>query len=333
MDTHRSTLNNLHHVTAISTDPQSTLDFYEDLLGLRLIKRTINFDDPGAYHFYFGDGIGTPGTILTFFPWPNARRGVRGPGQVAATSLAIPLVSMQFWIERLRKNRVLFERMADRFGEEVIRFADPDGMSLELIASDFNDPVAPWNSGPIPSEFLIRGFHSVSLALKDYRPTAKLLTEIFGHQTQRNEGNRYRFVAPDKGAAGRLIDLVDAPHQPEGHVAAGSVHHIAFRVATDEDQRAWREKLVERGFHVSPIMDRTYFHSIYFREPGGVLFEIATDPPGFTLDEIVDELGTDLKLPPWLEKERNQIETILPPITLPRSVASDAKERDATLNQ
>jgi glyoxalase family protein len=306
-------ISGLHHVTAIASDPQRNLDFYVGTLGLRLVKRTVNFDDPGSYHFYFGDAVGTPGTILTFFQWPGARRGVHGSGEISATAFAIPAGSAGYWLERLQEQHVSAERAPKRFG--AVRFADPDGMPIELIESTPSDEVVPWSGGP--EEHAIRGFHSVSAALQRCEATAKLLTDIFGYRFVQKTGNRVRFAAPGEPGIGKIIDLISAPDLHPARVAAGSVHHIAFRVPDDEQQIAWREKLVSLGYRVSPVMDRTYFHSIYFREPGGVLFELATDPPGFTQDEGVDELGTNLRLPPWMEQARPQIEKMLPKITVP----------------
>ena len=307
----------LHHVTAIASDPQRNLDFYIGLLGLRFVKRTVNFDDPGSYHFYFGDRRGTPGTILTFFPWPGARRGIRGTGQVEATAFAIPPDSIGFWLERLKQHHVTAEKMSTRFGEEVIRLLDPDGLMIELIASSSHGKVEPWPDSPVSPEHAVHGFHSVSAALEGYERTARLLTESFGYRLIDESGNRFRFVSTDESALGRIIDLLCQPDTGMGRVAAGSVHHIAFRAKDDAEQLQWREQLVDLGYNVTPVMDRDYFHSIYFREPGGVLFEIATDPPGFTLDEKLEELGTHLRLPSWLEPERSQIEQILPPIQVP----------------
>lgn len=314
-------ISGLHHVTAIASDPQRNLDFYVGLLGLRLVKRTINFDDPGSYHFYFGDGRGTPGTILTFFPWPGARRGPRGTGEVQTTAFAISPESVGYWLERLKAQQVSAERAPVRFGEEVIRFADPDGMLLELVASSATAVVEPWKESSVPTEHSLCGFHSVSATLEGYERTAKLLTETFGYQLVEEAGNRFRFAAHGEAVAGRFIDLLCMPDGQRAGGGAGSVHHIAFRTADDAQQRAWREKIVSLGYNVSPVMDRTYFNSIYFREPGGVLFEIATDPPGFGLDESPEELGSKLRLPPWMEPSRAQIEKSLPPITLPTKPA------------
>jgi glyoxalase family protein len=310
------TIHGIHHVTAIASDPQHNLDFYTGLLGLRLVKRTINFDDPGTYHFYFGDAVGTPGTILTFFPWPGARRGTRGAGEIEATSFAIPTGSVGYWLERLKDYHVSAERAPERFGEEVIRLVDTDGMLLELIASTIDGDVQPWTEGPVPAEYSIRGFHSVSAALESHEDTAILLTETFGYRHIQETGDRFRLAALGGGGVGKTIDLIRRSGNQSGWLGAGSVHHLAFRVRDDAEQNAWREKLVTLGYDVSPIMDRVYFHSIYFREPGGVLFEIATDPPGFTTDETVAELGTSLRLPPWMETARPDIERILPRITL-----------------
>ncbi len=307
----------LHHVTAIASDPQRNLDFYVGLLGLRFVKRTVNFDDPASYHFYFGDARGTPGTILTFFPWPGARRGHRGVGQIEATAFAISPDSVGYWLDRFKEQHVTAEKTSERFGEEVIRFTDPDGLLLELIAADSPGKVESWTTGPVSAEHSLRGFHSVSAALEGYERTAQLLTESFGYDLAKESGNRFRFVAPSESGPGRIVDLLCMPDSRTGHVAAGSVHHIAFRAKDDHEQLQWREHLVELGYNVTPVMDRTYFHSIYFREPGGILFEIATEPPGFTLDEPIDELGSKLRLPTWMEAARSQIDQVLPPIKIP----------------
>ena len=307
----------LHHVTAIASDPQRNLDFYVGLLGLRLVKRTVNFDDPGTYHFYFGDARGTPGTILTFFPWPGARRGYRGVGQIEATRFAISPDSIGYWLDRFKEQHVTAEKTPARFGEEVIRFTDPDGLLLELIVSDSFGKTESWVDGIVPVEHSLRGFHGVSAALEGYERTAMLLTESFGYSLVEESGNRFRFAAASDAGPGRIVDLLCMPDGRSGNVAAGSVHHIAFRARDDAEQLQWREHLVALGYNVTPVIDRTYFHSIYFREPGGILFEIATEPPGFTLDETIEELGSKLLLPSWMESARSQIEKILPPIRVP----------------
>jgi glyoxalase family protein len=307
----------LHHVTAIASDPQRTLDFYVGLLGLRFVKRTVNFDDPTSYHFYFADARGTPGTILTFFAWPGARRGIRGTGQIEAPAFAIPPNSVGYWLDRFKEHHVPAEKTPARFGEDVLRFADPDGLVIELIASISSAGFEPWTDSTVPVEHSLRGFHGVSIALEGYEQTAKLLTETFGYRLVEQLNNRFRLVAPSEAAAGRIVDLLCRPDGSPGRVAAGSVHHIAFRARDYAEQLVWRERLVDLGHNVTPVIDRTYFHSIYFREPGGVLFEIATDPPGFTLDESLDELGNHLRLPPWLEPTRSQVEEVLPAIKVP----------------
>ena len=307
----------LHHVTAIASDPQRALDFYVGLLGLRFVKRTVNFDDPASYHFYFGDARGTPGTILTFFAWPGARRGIRGTGQIEAAAFAIPPNSVGYWLDRFKEHHVPAEKTPARFGEEVIRFADPDGLVIELIASISSAGFEPWADSTVPVEHSVRGFHGVSIALEGYEQTARLLTETFGYRLVEQLNNRFRLAAPSEAGAGRLVDLLCTPDGSLGRVAAGSVHHIAFRARDDAEQLVWRERLVDLGYNVTPVIDRTYFHSIYFREPGAVLFEIATDPPGFTLDESLEELGNQLRLPPWLEPTRSQVEEVLPAIKVP----------------
>ncbi len=311
-------ISGLHHVTAIASDPQRNLDFYAGVLGLRLVKRTVNFDDPGTYHFYFADARGTPGTVLTFFPWPGARPGHRGTGEVEATAFAIAPASLAFWRERLKTHRIGTAETPERFGETVLRLADPDGLPLELIASASTAPIEPWTDSDIPAEHALRGFHSVTAALEGYERTAKLLTDLFGYQLEQETGNRFRFTAAGADAIpGKVLDLLCQPGGRRANGGAGSVHHIAFRAKDDAEQIAWRTKIAELGFNVSPVMDRTYFHSIYFREPGGVLFEIATDAPGFTVDEAPAELGHNLRLPPWMEAQRAEAGRLLPPIVLP----------------
>lgn len=290
----------IHPITAIAGDPQHNIDFYTDLLGLRLVKVTVNFDDPGSYHFYYGDGQGSPGTILTFFAWPGASRGRNGNGQVTVTSFAIPQGSLAFWRERL----TAADGSLERFGQQAISFADGDGLRLELIETA--------GSG-IPAEFAIRGFHSATLSETGYQRTATLLTEQMGFRLAGQEQNRFRYEV-ESGGAGKTVDVLCAPDGREGRVAAGAVHRIAWRTADDAQQGEWLAEVSRLGYNVSPVMDRVYFHSIYFREPGGILFEIATDSPGFAIDESLDRLGTGLQLPPWLEAQRARIEAALPPI-------------------
>jgi glyoxalase family protein len=313
----------IHHITAIAGDPQSNLDFYAGVLGLRLVKLTVNFDDPGTYHLYYGDGMGHPGTILTFFPWPSAPRGRRGTGQVTETAFAIPENGLDFWTARLAERGVAFAGPVERFGEQVISFSDPDGMRVELVATRTAPADRAWLGGAVPPEFAIRGFHSATLCEPDHRQTAKLLTDTMGYRLVAEDGNRYRYVV-DSGAPANVVDIVRAPEERPGRVLVGTVHHIAWRTPDDQQQGSWLRELSRLEYGVSPVMDRKYFHSIYFREPGNILFEIATDPPGFAVDEPREELGSHLVLPAWLEPERTKLEAALPKLRLP-GVALEAR--------
>jgi glyoxalase family protein len=303
----------LHHITAVAGDPQTNVDFYEQVLGQRLVKTTVNFDDPGTYHLYYGDEVGAPGTILTFFPWSHVGRGQHGNGETAAVAYAIPVASTGYWAERLESLGVAVKQVVTRFGEDVILFDDPDGMPLELVATDDPATFRFWADGPVPEQHALRGFHGVTLWLDEVGPTAVLLTEEMGYHFIGQEENRFRYKANADDRA-IYIDIEHRPGQPRGAFGAGSVHHIAFRTVDDDEQLEYQQSLRAAGQHVTPVRDRQYFHSIYFREPGGVLFEIATDAPGFDYDEPVAELGRSLKLPPWLEPRRAQIEKRLPPI-------------------
>ncbi|MDQ6738169.1 MAG: ring-cleaving dioxygenase [Gemmatimonadota bacterium] len=311
----------IHHVTAIASDPQRNIDFYAGVLGLRLVKRTVNFDDPTSYHFYFGDEIGRPGSLLTFFPWPNARRGRQGAGQAAVTSFAIVPGSVGFWLDRLLRQGVEFEQPATRFdGERVIALKDPDGLLLELVSHQRVEQCEPrLDLGPeaqVPSEHAIRGVYSVTLWQDGHQQTAELLTDTMGFKLVREQGSIYRYTADD-GRPGTIVDVRVVPGLWPGVMGAGTVHHVAFRAADSAKQIAAHDELQARGLNVTAVLDRDYFTSVYFREPGGVLFEIATDGPGFTVDESQDTLGRALKLPPWLEARRFEIEALLPNIHLP----------------
>ena len=315
----------IHHVTAIASDPQRNLDFYVGVLGLHLVKRTVNFDDPTTYHFYFGDEVGHPGTILTFFPWPNARHARQGAGQAVVISLSIAPSSVGYWLDRLLRHHVSFEQPVTRFdGERVIAFKDPDGLLLELVAHADNDaPVPPPQpahdhpgSSHVPAEHAVRGIYAVTLWLDSYQRTAELLTDQLGFHLAREQGSIYRFVAAH-GGPGAMLDVRVVPGLWQGGLGAGTIHHIAFRAENDAVQMAMRTELASLGYSMTPQLDRDYFRSVYFREPGGVLFEIATDAPGFTVDEPQDQLGRTLRLPAWLEPRRFEIEALLPNIHLP----------------
>jgi glyoxalase family protein len=307
----------LHHVTAIASDPQRNLDFYTDVLGLRFVKRTVNFDDPGTYHFYFGDDAGSPGTILTFFPWPDAARGHAGAGEVTKTAFNVPATSLEYWQERLADQGLPVEQTGKRFEEQVLTFPDPDGLKIEIVAHAGVGAANAPRFAPVPPEHAIRGFFGVTLLEQKLEPTAAILN-VMGFQKVAEEGKRHRFSAAGH-ALGNHIDLLVDPSAKFGRSGAGSVHHIAFRAKDDAAQKEWREEIA-KYLDVTPVLDRTYFHSIYFREPGGVLFELATDPPGFALDEPMESLGEELRIPSWLEPKRSLIERRLAPIALHKSV-------------
>jgi glyoxalase family protein len=311
-------LSGIHHITAMAGEPQPNIDFYAGVLGLRLVKLTINFDDPGTYHLYYGDGVGHPGTILTFFPWPGAPRGRKGTGQVTLTSFAVPTGAIPYWVSRLSERQVVHTGPFERFGEQVLSFPDPDGLGIELIAAATTNPDRAYAEGPVPLEFAIRGFHSATLTEGGYQRTAGLLTDTMGFHLIGQEGNRFRYATASAGP-GAIADVLCAPEERAGRVAVGTVHHIAWRTPDDQQQRSWQEELARLGYDVTPIIDRKYFHSIYYREPGNILFEIATDPPGFAVDESRETLGSKLQLPPWLEASRDELMAILPPLRLPGS--------------
>ncbi|HYG99755.1 MAG TPA: ring-cleaving dioxygenase [Terriglobales bacterium] len=315
----------IHHVTAIAGEPQPNINFYAGILGLRLVKVTVNFDDPTTYHFYYGDGQGHPGTIMTFFPWPGAFPGRIGTGQLTVTSFAVPEKSLPYWRERLRHRNIEFADARSDFGEEMLFLRDPDGLQLELISTPNAEPDRIWERGPVPTEHAIRGFHHATLSENGYERTASLLTSTLGFKEVDQQGNRFRYAAGN-GAPGTIVDLLCAPEGRPGRVAVGTVHHIAWRTPSDVEHAQWRDTLSASEYDVTPIIDRQYFHSIYFREPGGVLFEIATDPPGFAIDESIEHLGSSLKLPPQFEHARSELERVLPHIELPTIGGGQADE-------
>jgi len=305
-------LRGIHHITAIASDPQRNVEFYAQILGLRFAKRTVNFDDPSTYHLYFGDRTGRPGTAITFFAWPGARRGSRGTGQVIAASFAIPRGSIDYWKSRFAEHRVFCEEIPTRFDAAVLRLNDPDGLLLELIESAQLDDVDLKYESEAPNKFAIHGFHAPTLEVQQAKPTEDLLKNL-GFELTAEEKSRRRFSLNSKSTSAQ-VDLVERADGQFGVNSAGTVHHIAFRCADEKEQLRWRKQLDELGLHVTPVIDRFYFHSIYFREPGGILFEIATEGPGFTVDEPVEHLGENLKLPPQYEEHRAEIDRVLPPI-------------------
>jgi glyoxalase family protein len=306
----------LHHVTAIATDPQRNVDFYLRTVGLKLVKQTVNFDAPDVYHLYYGDEAGNPGTLLTFFPWPGTPQGRHGTGQATVTSFSIPPASLGWWKDHLESDGIEVREAVSRLDEDALSFHDPDGLVIELVAHEGTDPAPPWERSPIPEEHQIRGLYSITLCESGYEGTSELLTGTMGFRLVEEEGDRFRFDTHE-GGPGARVDLLVQPEAPAGLVAAGTVHHVAWRAPDGEAQVDWRGQLVDRGTNVTPIIDRQYFESIYFREPGGVLLEVATDPPGFAIDEPLLELGRHLRLPPWLEPSREDIENGLPGLKLP----------------
>lgn len=312
----------IHHVTAIASDPQRNVDFYAGVLGLRLVKRTVNFDDPETYHFYYGDEVGTPGSIMTFFPWPGARRGRAGTGQVAVTSFSVLPSAIGFWVERLTKHGIQYQGPIKRGPggaelESVISFTDPDGLLLEIVGHAGAEARPAWGGAPgIAREHAIHGFHAVTLWLDDAARSERLLTDRLGFRPIREDGATHRYATGD-GGPGTIVDVRVVGDFGRGPAGAGTVHHVALRVTDDAAQLAMRDVVTREGLHATPVIDRNYFHSVYFREPGGVLFELATDAPGFGVDEPVEHLGEALKLPPQYESHRAQIESVLPPIHLP----------------
>ncbi|HCN51792.1 MAG TPA: ring-cleaving dioxygenase [Chryseobacterium sp.] len=303
----------LHHITAIADNAKRNLDFYTQVLGVRLVKKTVNFDDPGTYHFYFGNENGTPGTILTFFPWEGIGQGTNGSGLATHIGYSVPKGSLEFWKNRLQGLNIKMEE-GEIFGEKLISFKDPDGLQLQLIEPSTEDSRKVWTTEELKDENALKGFHNVTLTLKKAEPTMKVLTDILGYDLQKQEGKRYR-LATNAIDTANLVDIIENDKTPAGRNAAGTNHHIAFRVKDDQVLMEYRDKVLSAGLSITPKINRDYFYSLYFREPGGVLFEIATDNPGFTVDESLDELGTHLKLPAQYEGMRDKIEDVLPKLS------------------
>jgi glyoxalase family protein len=306
----------LHHVTAIAGDPQRNIDFYIKGLGLRLVKKTVNFDDPGTYHLYYGDESGRPGSLLTFFPWQGIRRGRVGSGQSTTTAFSVPQGTLGWWQEHFKALGVESSISRASSEEERLSLRDPDGLQIDLVASSISDPRNPWDSASVPAQYAVRGQHSSVLTVQDPTRTLETLTRDLGMTVLAEKDGRYR-LSTHGGEPGTVVDVVTDSRAERGLVAGGTVHHIAFRVPDQATQEVWRQELAERGYGVTAILDRQYFTSIYFREPGGTLLEIATDTPGFDIDEPLLELGRSLKLPPWLEPNREAIAHSVARIDLP----------------
>ena len=307
-------LHGLHHITAIASDARKNVDFYTRVLGQRFVKKSVNQDDPGTYHLYYGDNTGSPGSALTFFPWIGIRRGRPGQGQAFATGFSVPAGALEFWQQRLARLKVDTSPVESRYNEQVLPLLDPDGLRLELVFTAEPDARTPAPRPDVPTAHAIRGFHNATLAIAAPAATVALLTGAMGYRVAAQAGPRTRYTV-GAGGPGSYVDILSDPKLPSGLSGAGTVHHIAFRVADDAAHRAAHAQLQALGVSVSPIIDRAYFKSIYYREPGGVLFEIATDQPGFAIDEPVETLGTTLSLPPRLEPHRAEIEAALPPLT------------------
>jgi len=304
-------ISGLHHITAIAGNAKRNFDFYTEVMGLRLVKKTVNFDDPGTYHFYYGNEAGTPGTILTFFPWEGIRQGRAGTGMATGIGYAVPAGSLEFWKERFQQFKVKSDPIEERFGEQFLPFRDPDGLKIRLVVPKNEDKRIPWQTQSVDAGVATRGFHNVVLTLQHVEPTAEILTEILGYKLLEQQDNHYRYIT-DAVETASIVDLVASPSEPAGINAGGTNHHIAFRVKNDAILMEYREKVLSKGLGITPKIDRDYFFSLYFREPGGVLFEIATDNPGFTVDEPLDQLGTALRLPKQYEASREKIEKMLP---------------------
>lgn len=302
----------IHHITAVAGDPKENVAFYTGILGMRMVKKTVNFDDPSVYHLYYGDEIGNPGSILTFFPWTHTRQGSPGAGQVVAVAFSVPTGSFEFWTSYLSDKNLDIATPFERFGKKVMGVQDPDGLHLELIEDPAAGETEGWSEGPVPAKMAIRGFHGATLAEEDFASTGEVLNDFLGFRHIETEDNRHLYQSD--APFGSRIEIIDKSDL-RGRPGKGTVHHIAFRAKDKEEQLDIREQILDAGFFTTDVKDRQYFRSVYFHEPGGVLFEIATDPPGFTYDEPPDELGQTLKLPPWLEAQRQSIEQQLPEIS------------------
>jgi glyoxalase family protein len=318
----RDQITGIHHITAIASEPKRNLAFYAGLLGLRLVKKTVNFDDPSAYHLYYGDATGSPGSIVTFFYWPGLEaKGRVGAGQATAIVLSAPVASLDFWQDRLKDHEVEVARRV-RFGEEILSFEDPDGIPVEIVAVA-NDERQGWTGSGIPPQHALRGLHTAELTVRKAQATEDLLAGTMEFRLVKREGNRARFEA-GPGGSGHYADVVENGTASSRANGVGTIHHIAWSIPDDASQIKKMKELHQAGFQSSPVMDRDYFHSIYYREKGGILFEIATENPGFAVDEAPESLGNELRLPKQFEKARQRIEQLLPPLPSSKSLASQS---------
>ena len=310
-----TSVHGIHHVTCIAGNAQENLDFYVALLGMRLVKKSVNQDDPGTYHLFYADRVGNPGTDFTFFPWANMEPGQPGTGLAMETSFAVPPGSLAYWQERLTQHNVDQAAIESRFGETTLPFKDPHGLPLALVESGDDRLFEAWEASPVPAEHQLRGMHAVRLWERQLSPTDTVLSELMGFRLLGAEDGWHRYGV-EGGGSGRLIEIKELPDERRGQWGTGSVHHVAWRVKDSEEQMALREVLLQAGLRPTPQIDRFWFKSVYYREPGGVLFELATDGPGFDRDEDMEHLGEQLILPPWLEEQRSQIEAALPKLKM-----------------
>ena len=316
-----STVTALHHVTCIAGDPQENYDFYTGVLGMRMVKRSVNQDVPGTYHLFYADASGHAGTDITFFPWPEMAPATPGHGLASEVGLAVPAGSLSYWHERLAAGGVAVDEPVTRFGENVLTFVDPHGLHVALVETSDAREFTPWGDSPVPADRQVLGLHSMRLVERDVESTGRFLTSILGFSEAGSEDGWHRFVLPG-GRSGRIVDVRAEPTKSRGKWGTGSVHHLAWRVPDDETELAVRERVEAAHRRPTPVIDRFWFKSVYFLEPGGVLFELATDGPGFAIDEPMATLGEHLVLPPWLEPRRSEIEAALPPLRAPRVLAS-----------
>jgi len=314
----KATVHGIHHVTAIAGDPQENLDFYVGVMGLRLVKKSVNQDATNTYHFFYADAVGTPGTDLTFFPWPDVGPGRAGVGLAMEVSFSVLTGNLDYWKERLSTHGVAVDATEVRFGERVLTFQDPHGLRLAIVETPLPRDVVPWEESPVPIARQLRGMHSVRLWERSADATAALLQDRLGFAPLGEESG-WRRYGVDGGGAGRVVDVKAMPGESRGFWGAGSIHHVAWRTKDVDESMEVRAGVEAAGLRPTPVIDRFWFQSIYFKEPGGVLFELATDGPGFDRDEARDRLGEQLILPPWLESQRAAIEASLPIVETPRT--------------
>ncbi|MCG3120506.1 MAG: putative ring-cleaving dioxygenase MhqA [bacterium] len=314
----KTSVHGLHHVTAIAGDAQENLDFYVGIMGMRLVKKSVNQDAPDTYHLFFADAVGNPGTDLTFFPWPAMPPAKLGIGFTVEVPFAVTRGSLAYWQERFAQTKVAFEKIETRFEEKVLPFKDPHGLQLALVETDDARQFVPWEASPVPSAHQLRGMHAVRLWERALQPTEMLLTQIMGFSHIGTEAGWHRYGV-DGGASGKIVEVKELPQERRGQWGTGGVHHVAWRVKDSAEEMTLRNAIVQAGLWPSEQIDRFWFKSVYFKEPGGVLFELATDGPGFERDEKLAQLGEQLILPPWLEPQRQSIEAALPPLEMPRT--------------